>query len=43
MNERVTPELQDLHAYVDGQLAPEPRQRVDHQANVQHSAHAGFP
>jgi anti-sigma factor RsiW len=29
MNEWVTPELQDLHAYVDGQLAPEARQRVE--------------
>jgi anti-sigma factor RsiW len=29
MNEPLTPELQDLHAYVDGQLAPDARQRVE--------------
>jgi anti-sigma factor RsiW len=31
MNERLSPELQDLHAYVDDQLAPDARQRVEAQ------------
>ena len=29
MNERLAPELEELHAYVDGQLGPEVRQRVE--------------
>lgn len=28
MNERLSPELEDLHAYVDGQLTPQARRRV---------------
>jgi len=32
MGERFSPELQDLHAYVDNQLAPDARQRVDDQS-----------
>jgi len=29
MNERISPELEDLHAYVDGQLTPQARERVE--------------
>jgi len=31
MDDRLSPQLQDLHAFVDGQLSPEARQRVDAQ------------
>jgi anti-sigma factor RsiW len=29
MNERLPPEIQDLHAYVDGELGPEARSRIE--------------
>ena len=29
MNDRLPPEIQDLHAYVDGELGPEARSRVE--------------
>ncbi|MGE5155327.1 MAG: anti-sigma factor family protein [Bdellovibrio bacteriovorus] len=37
-NERPNPEIEDLHAYVDGQLGPEARRRVEEQVSLDPAA-----